>query len=143
MAPRVAFDATYGAREHLTMEALKGSVVLVDFWDTGCEPCARELPKVEQLYERYAAAGFRVIAVSQDEPDAVDEIPRFVERYGLTFPVVWDEGHRLKERFGPGDMPSAYVIDRRGVVRFEHIGYVMGEELELEREIQKLVAEKD
>jgi peroxiredoxin len=115
----------------------KGKVVIVDFWATWCEPCKKSFPKYQELYVKYKASGLEILAVSVD--DEKKEIPDFIKTYGAKFPVGWDDGHKIADCFKPPNMPSAYVIDKTGVVKFVHNGYHEGEEKELEKEIKSLL----
>lgn len=115
----------------------KGKVYLVDFWATWCEPCKKSFPKYQDLYVKYKASGLEILAISVD--DEKKEIPEFIKSYGAKFPVGWDEGHKIAECFKPGTMPTAYVIDKNGVVKFIHSAFKEGEEKELEKEIKGLL----
>jgi peroxiredoxin len=119
------------------MAVEKGKVVLVDFWATWCEPCKKSFPKYQELYSKYKGSGFEILAVSVDEDSK--GIPDFIKSYGAKFPVGWDEGHKIAECYQPGTMPSAYVIDKNGVVKHVHTGYKDGEEKALEKEIKALL----
>lgn len=119
------------------MSIEKGKVTIVDFWATWCEPCKKSFPKYQELYVKYKASGLEILAVSVD--DEKKEIPDFIKTYGAKFPVGWDDGKKIAECYKPPNMPSAYVIDKQGVVKFVHNGYHDGEEKELEKEIKGLL----
>lgn len=116
----------------------KGKVTIVDFWATWCEPCKKSFPKYQELFVKYKASGLDIVAVSVDE-ETKKEIPSFVKAHNAKFSVVWDEGHKVADCYQPPTMPSAYVIDKNGIVKFIHIGYRDGEEKELEKEIKSLL----
>jgi peroxiredoxin len=119
------------------MSIEKGKVTIVDFWATWCEPCKKSFPKYQDLYVKYKASGLEIVAVSVD--DEKKDIPEFIKSYGAKFPVGWDEGHKIAECWKPPSMPSAFVIDKNGVVKHLHNGYHDGEEKELEKEIKALL----
>jgi peroxiredoxin len=119
------------------MSVEKGKVTIVDFWATWCEPCKKSFPKYQELYVKYKASGLEILAVSVD--DEKKEIPDFIKTYGAKFPVGWDEGHKIADCFKPPNMPSAYVIDKNGVIKHVHNGYHDGEEKQLEKEIKALL----
>ncbi len=112
------------------MSVEKGKVTIVDFWATWCEPCKKSFPKYQELYVKYKASGLEVVAVSVD--DEKKDIPDFIKQHGAKFPVGWDEGHKIADCWHPPNMPSAYVIDKNGVVKFVHNGYHDGEEADVE-----------
>jgi cytochrome c biogenesis protein CcmG, thiol:disulfide interchange protein DsbE len=115
----------------------KGKVTIVDFWATWCEPCAKSFPAYQDLYVKYKASGLEILAISVD--DETKDIPDFLKKHGAKFPAGWDEGHKIADCYKPPKMPSAYVIDRNGVIRHIHEGYKDGKEKELEKEIKALL----
>jgi peroxiredoxin len=121
--------------------SLRGKVVVVDFWGTFCEPCKKSFPKLQKLYGRYKEQGFRVLAVSEDEADDKDKIADFVGTYGAAFTIGWDEDKSAAKKYKPETMPSSFVIDRKGVVRYAHVGYHDGDEAEIEHEIKELLGD--
>jgi len=114
-----------------------GKVTIVDFWATWCEPCKKSFPKYQDLYVKYKASGLEIVAISVD--DDTKGIPEFAKSFGAKFPVGWDKGHGAADCFKVENMPSAYVIDKKGVVKFVHKGYHPGEEDELDKEIKGLL----
>lgn len=118
---------------------LRGKVVLVDFWASWCAPCRESMPVLERLHKTYASQGLVIVGVSVDRDAA--NARSFVNRLGVTFPIVHDAQHQLAGRFGPPKMPSSYLIDRRGVVRHLHAGYRSGDAAAIEREIKALLAQ--
>jgi peroxiredoxin len=117
----------------------KGKVTVVDFWATWCGPCEKSFPKYQELYVKYKASGLEIVAVSVDDEDGKKGIPGFAKKHDAKFPVGWDDGHKIADCYSPPNMPSAYVIDKQGVVKFVHNGYREGEEKELEKEIKSLL----
>ncbi len=114
-----------------------GKVTIVDFWATWCEPCKKSFPALQELYTKYQASGLEIAALSVD--DEKGGIAQFAKTYGAKFPVGWDQGHKVADQWKPENMPSTYVVDKDGVVRFTHKGYHEGEEKELEKEIKSLL----
>lgn len=99
---------------------LRGKVVLTVFWATWCPICMRELPEYQHLREKYASAGFEVLALSLDKgPEPVHE---YVRRAGIRFPVAM-RTPQLKAAWGPiQGTPLIFLTDRGGVVRAKHLG---------------------
>lgn len=114
-----------------------GKVTLLDFWATWCEPCKKSFPKYQDLYTKYHASGLEVVAVSVD--DEKTDVPTFVRTYGAKFPVGWDDGQKIANCYHPLSMPSAYIIDKTGTIRYMHSGYRDGEEKDIEKEIKELL----
>ena len=61
--------------------------------------------------------------------------------YGAKFPIGWDEDRSISQRYQPETMPSSFLIDKKGIVRFSHFGYRAGDEVQIEKEIEDLLAQ--
>jgi peroxiredoxin len=94
-----------------TLRNLHGKVVLVNFWATWCQPCRREMPDLEALYQRFKGQGFAILAISDEEPSKVTP---FVAERKLTYPILLDPGSKIHERFQVDGIPKSYVYDRGG-----------------------------
>ena len=109
----------------VTLAALKGKVVLVDFWAYSCINCQRELPHVEAWYKDYAADGLQVVGVHTPEY-AFEHVPSNVaagvQRLGLTFPVALDNAYGTWNAYDNQSWPAAYLIDATGKIRHISIG---------------------
>ena len=114
-----------------------GKVTLVDFWATWCKPCEKSFPRYQELYVKYKSQGFEVIAVSVD--DEKNDIPGFIKKTGAKFPIGWDKGHAFADCWKPGSMPSAYIVDKKGVVRHIHNVWTEAEAKEVEAQIKALL----
>lgn len=114
---------------------LKGKVVLVDFWATWCVPCKKSFPKYQELYVKYKDK-IEIVGLSED--DDAQDIDAFSKTHGVKFPLGWDENKSIAGKYDPKAMPTAFVIDKAGVVRFAHKGYEDGDEAQLERELKEL-----
>jgi cytochrome c biogenesis protein CcmG, thiol:disulfide interchange protein DsbE len=133
-APTFSIDSLNGQGK---VALTPGKVTIVDFWATWCEPCKKSFPKYQELYVKYKASGLEIAAVSVD--DEKGGIQAFAKSHGAKFPVGWDDGKKLAEKYKPENMPTAYVVEKEGVVRHVHNGYHDGEEKELEKEIKSLL----
>ena len=102
-------------------EAIKGKVVLVDFWASWCEPCKQSFPAMEELHQRYGSQGLVIIAINVDENRS--DMEAFLKKNAATFVVVRDPNQKLVEKAGIATMPSSFLLDREGKVRFTHTGF--------------------
>jgi len=126
-------------REH-RVEAEAGTVRVVDFWATWCDPCRDQLPFLDRLASEYGPRGLSVYAVSFDEDRAAVE--RFLAEAPVSFTVLWDKGGAvLSEPLEVTRLPTTLLVDRRGVVRDVHLGFEKAEEKKLEEAVKKLLAE--
>lgn len=112
-------------------------VTVVHFWATWCAPCAQSFPKLEKLWEKDHTRGLDLFAVSVD--DEAQPIPSFVKQYNTQFPISWDEGHFVAQCWKVQTMPSTYIIDREGVLRFQHAGWRDGDADVIAREVESLL----
>ena len=119
------------------VETTPGKVIIVDFWATWCEPCKKSFPKLQELYVKYKASGLEIAEVSVD--DEKGGIVGFAKTYGAKFPIGWDEGHKVADKWKPENMPSTFIVDKKCVVRHVHKGYHDGEIEEIEKEIKELL----
>ena len=134
-------DLTTFKLEGRLPDSLKGKVVLVDFWASWCLPCAESFPAMNELRKEYGDRGLVIIAVNVDEKQT--DMERFLKKHPSSFLVVRDAEHKLVEAFHPPTMPTSFLVDRKGKVRFLHKGF-RGKETskEYRTEIESLLNEK-
>lgn len=106
-----------------------GRVVVVDFWASWCAPCKASFPAYSRLQSDLAGRGLVIVGVSVD--DSASDYSAFVGRLKPSFATLRDSGHKLVSAVGVPTMPTSYVIDRSGRVRFMHPGF-HGEQTERE-----------
>lgn len=126
----------------LDRQALRGKVVLVDFWTYGCINCQRTLPKVQEWARRYRDQGLVVIGVHTPEyafEKVIGNVREEVQRLGIDYPVAIDNDYRIWNAFANRYWPAHYFVDAEGRVRYLHIGE--GGHAEQERVITALLAE--
>jgi thiol-disulfide isomerase/thioredoxin len=126
----------------ITLESLKGKVVLVDFWTYSCINCIRTLPHLNDWYQRYADKGFVIVGVHSPEFEFeknYENVKAAVQKFGIKFPVILDSNHGTWNAFGNMYWPRDYLIDTHGYIRHDHIGE--GDYETTESAIQSLLAE--
>jgi thiol-disulfide isomerase/thioredoxin len=120
----------------ITLQEYAGKVVVVDFWATWCEPCRQSFPAYQKLSEDFGGK-LVVIGVSVDESGA--DIAGFASATGAKFPIGWDDQQTAARSYHPPKMPTSFVVDRSGIIRFIHAGFSAGDEAELRDEVQSLM----
>ena len=118
-APPLRLPALQGGE--VDRESFRGRVVVLNFWATWCPPCVEEMPSLERLHRALAGEGVVVLSVSVDEDGAA--LQRFVEKAGVTFPVLRDPGAR-----GPAAVwrttgyPETFILDGSGRIVRKIVG---------------------
>lgn len=111
-APAVTFPTLKG--ESIAMDALRGKVVLIEFWATDCVTCVKEMPQLVETYEKYRAQGFETIAVAM-RYDPPNYVIAYAERNRLPFTVALDPTGEIAKAFGEVKFtPTTFIIDKRG-----------------------------
>jgi peroxiredoxin len=136
-APAPAFElGEVSGRGQQSLRAHAGKVVIVDFWATWCEPCKQSFPAYQKLL---GELGPQLVVVGVSQDDDPKGIAAFLAETGAKFPIVWDDGKAVAKAYDPPTMPTAFVIDKNGIVRFVHVGYRPGDEAALEEEARSLL----
>jgi thiol-disulfide isomerase/thioredoxin len=124
-----------------TPPATDGRVVLVDFWASWCAPCKASFASYARLNSEFAPRGLVIVAVSVDQSPAAFEA--FVKGHAPPFFVTRDRDQRLVGEVRVPTMPTSYLMDRRGRVRYVHAGFHGSQtETAMRREIESLLSEK-
>jgi peroxiredoxin len=122
----------------LSLESYRGKVVFLDFWASWCAPCATSLPLLDALRREFGADGFQVVAVNVDrDPRKAEE---FLTKRPVGYPSVSDPEGKLPVQFEVQTMPTSFLIDRKGVIRYVHRGFRKGDEDALRTRIRELMA---
>ncbi|MEW6434140.1 MAG: TlpA disulfide reductase family protein [Myxococcota bacterium] len=123
----------------VTLSALRGNVVLVDFWATWCPPCREEMPYLVKLAKQYEGQGVRLVAVSNDDLDEQKEaVGHFVEGLPALKPFVAFGTPEVSAGYLVRALPTLYVIDRQGHIVASETG--QASEAQIERWIEKALA---
>ena len=138
--PALAAPSLDNPQREVTLASTRGNVVYVDFWASWCGPCRQSMPLLDGFQKRFGARGFRVIGVNKDVSTA--DAQRFLRSVPVGFTLVQDSGDAFARAFDVKAMPSGYLADRHGVVRYVHRGFNGESEASLEREIAALLDEK-
>jgi peroxiredoxin len=133
-APELSGTDTKGRK--ISLAALRGKVVIIDFMASWCAPCKQELPLLNKLYLDHAPK-LVVIAVSVDEK--ADNLATFLKQVPVAFSVMHDAGHTAAKSYSPARMPSSYIIDKQGLIRYVHGGFRKGDEKVMEQEVTELL----
>jgi thiol-disulfide isomerase/thioredoxin len=119
-APDFSFTSSEG--EYITLDDLKGKVVMLDFWGTWCPPCVASVPELRKLYTRYANnPSFVLIGISSDFEEAVWR--DFTDKNQMRWPQYRDRDRRIMNVFNIRAFPTYLIIDHEGILRFQSSGF--------------------
>jgi len=119
-APPLAATTLQG--EQLSLDGLKGKVVLVNFWATSCTTCMAEMPKLMEIHRKYTGKGFETLAVAMDY-DPAEYVKTYVQKSGLPFKVILDSKGEIAKSFGGIRLtPTSILIDKQGRVVQTYLG---------------------
>jgi len=137
--PPLTLAALADPSQSVSLAQLRGKVVYVDFWASWCVPCRLSMPALDALYRKNRERGFAVIGVNQDV--SVSDAQRFIKRVPVSFPLVRGGDEAAARAFDVKAMPSGYLVDRKGVVRRVHRGFIENTAAEIESELEALLKE--
>jgi cytochrome c biogenesis protein CcmG, thiol:disulfide interchange protein DsbE len=123
-----------------SMQQLNGKVILVDFWASWCVPCRKSFPWLNAMQQQHAADGLLVLAVNEDNERS--DARRFLQQVPAQFAVLYDEAGALAQQYQLMGMPSSFLIDKKGQIRYRHVGFKQADIAGYETQIRQLLAEE-
>ena len=121
------------------LSALKGQVVYIDFWASWCKPCRKSFPWMNQMQQKYAGQGLQIIAVNLDAEESLAKA--FLDKVPAQIPIIYDPAGKIARDYKLLGMPSSYLIDKKGKIRFAHKGFFTRSEPLYEQELVLLLNE--
>ncbi len=120
--PAADFELQNMDEEKKKLSDYKGKVILLNFWATWCPPCIREMPSMERLHQQIDADNFKVIAINQMED--IDQVFAFTGQLEIdpTFEILFDNTSKVSRQYAVRGLPTTYLIDKKGKIRYRAIG---------------------
>lgn len=138
--------------EERTLASMRGKVILLDFWATWCTPCFDAFPHLTEWQQDFEKDGFVVLGVTRyygraegfsvDRPNEIAFLERFREKYRLPYDFVVMDGQQTQRQYGATALPTAALIDRKGIVRYIESGTSQSRIADMRAMVMKLIAEK-
>jgi peroxiredoxin len=122
------------------LRQFRGEVLYVDFWASWCAPCAQSFPFMNGLEHELRNRGLRVVGVNLDENPG--DAQNFLTEHPAHFTIASDADQQCAAAFGVQAMPSSYLVDRNGTIRYEHLGFRPGEAEQFRTLAEQLLAER-
>jgi cytochrome c biogenesis protein CcmG/thiol:disulfide interchange protein DsbE len=104
----------------ITLEDLRGKVVLLNFWASWCVPCRAEAQSLEEAWKQYKDRG--IVFVGVNIQDQEDKARAFMEEFGISYPNGRDSAGKIAIDYGVWGIPETFVIDRQGRITYKHAG---------------------
>lgn len=132
--PAPAFELRGMDGQPIRLEDYRGKIVLVNFWYSECAPCQEETPALQQAYQQLAPEGLVIVGVNvrTNEPNgaAGDQAVRtFIERYGVSYPIGYDDQGKAGRDYQVLPLPSSFFIDQSGIIRYASYSTVTAEDV--------------
>ena len=138
LAPNCALTSLTDTQLH-ELNDIHGKVRYVDFWASWCGPCAQSFPFMNAMAQEFRERGLQIVGINVDEQ--AEAANTFLQQHPADFLILADATGVCPKSFKVMGMPSSYLIDRHGVIRYVHIGFRPGEAGELRKQVKKLLAE--
>jgi len=119
--PAPYFAAVTPEGKKVSLDDLKGKLVILNFWATWCPPCRLEMPSMEKIYNEFKGGGLEVVAINFME--GPESIKSFLKENDLTFTVLMDKAGEISQSYGVHALPITFLIGRKGNVLARSIGY--------------------
>lgn len=127
-------------REIIELNDLIGSgPILLCFWSSCCKSAVAQVEAFSDLYEKYEEQGFIMLAIATDDEKTVAKVKPLVKIKKYNFPVLYDTDGSIARMYYAHDLPFDVLIDYQGKIVYSHLGYMKGDEIELEGKIISLI----
>ena len=127
--------------ENISLSDYKGKVTLIDVWASWCKPCKEGFPFLIELYNQYSDKDFSVLAVNIDEEK--DNAKKFLTSLNkdVPFKIMFDPEAKIPTLYKIEAIPTTYILDKKGIVRYFHLGFMGSEKEKYKSEIETLLNE--
>ena len=139
--PKMKLKDLNNKRQELSQYYSDGPI-LINFWNLACEPCKKEMKELDKLHLKYEKYGFNVVSINIDNTRNMSKVKSYVNSQKYAFTVLSDPRAELFRKMGGKVMPFVIIADSLGEIVNRHVGYKLGDEKELEKEILHLLTDQ-
>ena len=139
--PKMKLKDLNNKRQELNQYYSDGPI-LMNFWNLACEPCKKEMKELDKLHLKYEKQGFDVVSINIDNTRNMSKVKSYVNSQKYAFTVLSDPRAELFRKMGGKVMPFVIIADSVGEIVNRHVGYKLGDEKELEKEILHLLTDQ-
>ena len=116
--------------------------LLIDFWATWCVPCKKVMKFLNEYHEKYAKENFKVLMINTDTPRSLAKVKSFIRSQKYSFNIGMDPNKVIAKKLNGMIMPTLILVDKNGIIKWRHQGYVPGEEIEIENQIRLILGKE-
>jgi cytochrome c biogenesis protein CcmG, thiol:disulfide interchange protein DsbE len=146
-------SSSYRTAPNFNLENLDGEIIelnsflgkgplLLCFWSSCCRSAVAQVEAFSNLYGKYEDEGLMMLAIAVDQENTVAKVKPFVLSKGFKFPVLYDSDRNVSRLYYAYDVPFSVLIDTLGIIVYSHLGYMKGDEIELEQKLIYLINKK-
>ncbi len=126
----------YPDQHQISTTDFNGKPIYINFWASWCPPCQAESPDLEKAFLKYGDK-IQFLAVNVTDNDKLADVQSFLEKYGITYPVLLDEKGNVSELYQVDGIPASFFIDRSGMIVDTFVGAIPPQVLD--QDLQKIL----
>ena len=138
-APNFTLKSLRG--DNIKLSEHRGEVIMLSFWATWCDKCKQHFPVLNNIYLKYRDQGFTLLSINTEDADDLAKVRKWLKGRRVAYPILLDITHGVADKYEVSDMPSTYLLDRDGHLRYVHNGFEEGYEDEVIKQVRELMDE--
>ena len=139
-APNFTLKSLRG--DNIKLSEHRGEVILLSFWATWCDKCKQHFPVLNNIYLKYRDDGFTLLSINTEDADDIKKVKKWLKGRRVAYPILLDNTHAVADKYEVADMPSTYLLDRDGHLRYVNNGFEEGYEDEVLKRVRELMDEQ-
>ena len=136
-APNFTLKSLRG--ENIKLSEHRGEVIMLSFWATYCDTCKDGIPFLNDIYLKYRDKGFTLLSINTEND--LKKVTKYLRGMQIAFPILFDDTHEVSKKYEVEAMPSTYIIDRDGRLRYVHNNFKKGFEDDFQKQVRELMEE--